>query len=142
MIDVVIFSSQYQVSSTLGSSEMTTSKQNGNTPAIKATTIHISDVDPSSNNSNNNSSSPVEAARSRGLPASVVQFLADMPEPVRAPTDSDMVHPAQDVEEWERRRAWRDRRERELQKEVNRVHDLISNVAADTQDKPRSDTSN
>ena len=146
---------QYQVTPTQGSSgdsetKPTQSKQNGETPhseGIKTTTIHIPsnpthtslpDKAPSSSNSVN--SSIAEAARSRGLPASVVKFLADMPEPVRAPADSEIVHTEQDVTEWERRKAWREQKGQELEKEVNRVQDLLSGVTADTQDKPSTDT--
>ena len=130
---------QYQVSSSTDSS---TPKQNGEAPAVKTTTIHIPSSTPilSTNSNNNHNSSAAETARSRGLPDSVVKFLTDMPEPVRPPTEPATVHTGQDAMEWKRRRAWREEREKELEKDVNRVHSLISDVAADTQDKPSSDT--
>ena len=146
---------QYQVSSSDQSTsngavsehaETVQSKQNGKTPGV-TTTIHI----PSSSvyssrpgtaptNSNGNNDNTVGVARTHVLPPSVAKFLSDMPEPVRAPADSEMVHVGQDAAEWERRKAWRDRKEKELEKEVNRVQDLLCKVAADTKDKPSSDT--
>ena len=160
---------QYQVPQTQGSSggdsQQTASPQptqNGETPhsaSIKTTTIVIesrpSDTTqpPTSNsnsNSNNSSSSSssssnssnsvAEEARRRGLPISVVQFLADMPEPVRAPTDAEVVHTGQEeAEEWERRKTWREERRREVEGEVSRVQGLLSDLSAHTKDKP-SDT--
>ena len=153
---------QYQVPQTQGSSggdsQQTASPQptqNGETPhsaSIKTTTIviesHPSDTTqpPTSNSNNNNSNSSsssnsvAEEARRRGLPISVVQFLADMPEPVRAPTDAEVVHSGQEeAEEWERRKTWREERRREVEGEVSRVQGLLSDLSAHTKDKP-SDT--
>ena len=158
---------QTQGSSGSGDSQQTASPQptqNGETPhsaSIKTTTIVIapspvesrpSDTTqpPTSNsnsNSNNSSSSSssssnsvAEEARRRGLPVSVVQFLADMPEPVRAPTDAEIVHSGrEEAEEWERRKAWREERRREVEGEVSRVQGLLSDLSAHTKDKP-SDT--
>ena len=140
---------QYQVSSSHQSTsngavsehtKTTQPKQNGKTPGI-TTTIHIpsssvyttSVPDTAPTNSNNNNHSTVGVARTHGLPASAAKFLSDMPEPVRAPADSEMVHVGQDAAECERRKDCRE-------KEVHRVQDLLPEVDADTKDKPSSDT--
>ena len=156
---------QTQYSSGSGDSQQTASPQptqNGETPhsaSIKTTTIIIAPspvesrpsdtTQPPTSNSNSNSnnsssssssSSVAEEARRRGLPVSVVQFLADMPEPVRAPTDAEVVHSGrEEAEEWERRKAWREERRREVEGEVSRVQGLLSDLSAHTKDKP-SDT--
>lgn len=145
---------QYQVSSAQQSvaekekkMEPTQSKQNGEKPSIKTTTIHIpsnpnhvSSPDTVAPNTNNNNSGIAEEARKRGLPTSVVNFLSNMPEPVRPPADSEIVHTEQEAVDWERRKAWRDQKENELKQEVSRVQDLLSEVTADVQSKPSSDT--
>lgn len=146
---------QYQVSSAQQlpaekEKEPTESEQNGEKPighSIKTTTIHIpsnpnhvSSPDTIPPNSNNNNSRIADEAKKRGLPTSVVNFLSNMPEPVQAPADSEIVHTEQEAVDWERRKAWRDQKEDELKQEVSRVQDLLSKVTADVQAKPSSDT--
>ena len=143
---------QYQVSSSTSNgavsehTETIQSKQNGKTPGA-TTTIHIpsgsvysSGPGTAPTNSNGNNNSTVGVARTRGLPTSAAKFLSDVLEPVCAPADSEIVHVGQDAAEWERRKAWRECKEKEPEKEVHRVQALLPKVDADTKDKPSSDT--
>lgn len=147
---LLYFLPQYQVASAEQSPAEKEPKQNGGNRtahSVKTTTIHIkskpnhvSPPDTVPPNTNNNNSSIADEARKRGLPTSVVNFLSNMPEPVRAPADSEIVHTEQEAADWEHRKAWRDQKEDELKQEVSKVQDMLSKVTADVQAKPLSDT--
>ena len=76
-------------------------------------------------------SSTVERLQGKGLPPSVVQFLAGMPPPPRAPDDSEISHSGEEAEKWEEKRAWREERRKEMEEGVQRVEGLLNDVSSD-----------
>lgn len=132
MLTIIILCSlsQYQVAS---NSQTALPKQNGNTPGIKSTTIHISSGTPSgmvtpTTNSNSNNSNKMEAVWN---PVSVIHVPIDVPASMHAPTDSDTHTSGTECE------STQIQREEDLER---KMYDLTSTVSADTQNKPSSDT--
>ena len=84
--------------------------------------------------------STVERLQGKGLPPSVIQFLADMPPRPRAPDDSEISHSGEEAEKWEEKRAWREEKRKELEKEVQRVEGLLNDVSGVMNKEQASDT--
>ena len=59
-----------------------------------------------------------------------------MPPPVQAPADWEVQHTGEEAEKWDKRRAWREERREELEKEVKRVKGLMNDISSDTSNAP------
>ena len=92
---------QYQVTPTTATVE-----QNGETPAIKTTTIHIAPNTGLSTNTNSNNSNASDSASRCGLSASRVSYTAQVHPPVTR----------QNVREREKTKTWRDHTELQSEK--------------------------
>ncbi len=85
-----------------------------------------SSVDRPNLNSSSNVTSSLADTESKTAEVSpyVARVLANMPTPVEPPRDDDS-NKHENPEEWARRRAWREEQSVELEREVQRVEDLL-----------------